>query len=100
MPAAAQVKHSKFPVVQILYDDGDFSIAWGTYDEGHRCIGMRWNGDGDDAGYPKLFQNPVWFVLPAALSVPFVKSLLGTRADNKAVLRVLEELEGSGALNQ
>jgi len=100
MPAAVQVKHSKFPVDHVLYDDGDFSIAWGTYDGGRRCLGMRWNGDPNDAGYPKLFQHPVWFVLPEELSVPFVKSLLGTTADNKAVLKVLEELEASGALKR
>jgi hypothetical protein len=102
MPAAKTVQHSKFPVDHILYDDGDFSIAWGTYDSGRKCLGMRWNGDPsdpNDAGYPKLFKHPVWFVLPKKLSVPLLKGLLATpSAKNKAVLEVLGKLRSSGAL--
>ena len=93
MPAPTQVHHSKFPNPKVLYNNGDFAIAWGTYDRGRRCLGMRWNGGPNDAGYPKLFQYPVWFVLPDELSVPLVKALLGTKsAKNQALLKVLENL--------
>ena len=51
-----------------------------------------------ERSYPKLFQHPVWFVLPEEFSVPFLKGLLGTSADSKEVLQVLAELEASGAL--
>lgn len=99
MPAATQVHHSKFPVDHVLYDNGEFAVAWGTYDGGPRCLGMRWNGGPSDPGYPKLFQHPVWFVLPWQLSVPLVKALLGTSsADDTALLKVLEELRASGTL--
>lgn len=101
MPAPTQVHHSKFPVDHVLYDNDGFAVAWGTYDGGRRCLGMRWNGGPNDPGYPKLFQYPVWFVLPEKLSVPLVKALLGTSsANDPALLKVLEELEASGALKQ
>ena len=100
MPAATQVHHSKFPVDHVLYDNGVFATAWGTYDGRRRCLGMRWNNGGpNDVGYPKLFQYPVWFVLPDELSVPLVKALLGTPfADDPALLKILGELQASGAL--
>ncbi len=99
MPAPQDVHHSKFPVEEILYDDGDFSIAWGSYEEGQRILGMRWNGEEGDAGFPKLFGNPVWMVLPAALTVPIVSGLVGrASAKQDAVIRTLEVLRQSGAL--
>jgi len=102
MIAPNQVSHSKFPVQHILYDDGVFAVAWGSYDGHPEQLGMRWSGDPanpDDIGYPKLFQHPVWFMVPEALSVSIVKGLLGaSNADQAAVLQVLEALRGSGAL--
>lgn len=102
MIAANQVKHSKFPVQHILYEDAEFAIAWGPYDGGPERLGMRWSGDpknADDVGYPKLFKNPVWFMLPEALSVSIAKGLVGAPdADQIAVLQVLEALRASGAL--
>jgi len=83
----------------VLYDNGEFAIAWGTYDGGQKLLGMRWNGGPNDPGYPKLFQHPVWFVLPNELSVPLVRALLGEEsADNQALLRVLEDLRANGKL--
>ena len=55
MPRAEEVDHGKFPVEQVLYDDGHFSVAYGWWEEEQeQRIGMRWNGQGDDAGYPSL----------------------------------------------
>jgi hypothetical protein len=99
MPAPQDVHHSKFPVEAVLYDDGDFAIAWGSYDGGPRVLGVRWNGGEADAGYPKLFGNPVWMVIPGALTVPIVSGLVArASADQQAVIRVLETLRESGAL--
>lgn len=93
MPEPTQVNHGRFPVDHVLYDDATFSVAWGTWDDGDKCLGMRWNGEGDDAGYPKLFQHPVWFIIPTNLSIPFTQSLLGQpSANNEAILAVLREL--------
>jgi hypothetical protein len=61
-----EVRPKNFEDHIILYNNGDFSIAFGTYEDRRRCVGMRWNGENDDSdvGYPKVFKNPVWFVLP------------------------------------
>jgi uncharacterized repeat protein (TIGR03803 family) len=45
MPAPHRVHQTKFPVDRVLYDDGDFAVAWGSYeDEREKRLGMRWNG--------------------------------------------------------
>ncbi len=49
----------------VIYDDGDFAVAYGIWEDGGSRFAMRWNGTGDDPGYPKLFNNPVWFQLPS-----------------------------------
>lgn len=94
MPAATKVRPAKFPFDHILYDDGDFAIAWGRYDnEGEKRLGMRWNGGPKEAGYPCRGKYPVWFMLPEELSVPVVNALRGIKYGKKqAILRVLNQL--------
>ena len=59
------VNPGNFHVENIVYNHDGFSIAIGIWqDDGTRRFAMRWNGDGDDAGYPKAFGNPMWFQLP------------------------------------
>jgi len=60
MPNAQSVKPKNFNVDRIIYDDGDFAVAWGTWQDGSPRLGMHWNGEAGDPGYPKLFGNPVW----------------------------------------
>ena len=51
---------------------------------------MRWNGTENDPGYPKLFKNPVWFLIDNKLKLPIVKALLELEhSDNKLVIRAL-----------
>ena len=104
MIAPSQVNPTNFPVQHILYEEGDdgFAIAWGAFDRGPERLGMRWSGEAgnpDDIGYPKVFGNPMWFVLPEALSVPILKALVGIPSGKQApVLQVLEVLRTRGAL--
>ena len=92
MPRPEDVTHAKFPVENVLYSDGGFSIAWGEWNEERQCIGMRWDGEGGDPGYPKLFGNPVWFVLPEELSVTILISLIGKKgAKNSAIIDILSK---------
>jgi hypothetical protein len=93
MAAPSKVNHSKFPKPRILYKSREFAVGWGTYDKRRQCLGMRWNGAPTEPGYPKLFKNPVWFVLPDSLSGPFLKALLDIdRAKTDRVLKTLQEL--------
>jgi hypothetical protein len=93
MPRPQDVNPHNFHVDEVLYDDGDFSIVWGTWEAHMRCLAMRWNGKDDDAGYPKTFGNPVWFVLPPTLSKPITAAILGVPGTNPtAVIAALRAL--------
>lgn len=93
MPKPEDVNPQNFQVDKILYNDGDFSIAWGQWENNEMRLGMRWNGEAEDPGYPKLFNHPVWFVLPEALALPILKSLIGINSSvNNNVLDVLNRL--------
>ena len=91
------VNDSMFPIHKVLYDDNEFSVIWGTWDKGDKCLGMRWNGS-PSSTYPNGYPvgkggRPVWLVIPVDLSVPFVTALLGkVSADSAAILEVLQEL--------
>ena len=74
-----QVNHKKFPSPLIIYNNSKFSMAWGSYECGAN-LGMRWNGAGNDEGYPNRGRYPVWFMLPEDLSISIVKGLLGARS--------------------
>lgn len=94
MPTPTKVKPSNFPDAQVVYNEANFSIAWGTWDKKRKCLAMRWNGGPKEPGYPKLFKNPVWFVLPGELSKTIVKALLGEKgAKNEMLLKVLNKLK-------
>jgi hypothetical protein len=54
-----------FLVEKIIYNQDGFSIAIGVWqDDQTRRFAMRWNGDGDNIGYPSYAGNPMWFQLP------------------------------------
>jgi len=81
MPAPTNVNPHNLHVEEIVYNLNDFSVAWGTWNDGSRRLAMRWNGEGEDMGYPKAFGNPVWFMLPTELSLPLLQ-LLNTLTPN------------------
>lgn len=61
------VNPKNFKVEKIIYTSpkGEFSIAKGEWTEdGMNRFAMRWNGDGDNKGYPSVFDHPMWFQLP------------------------------------
>ena len=95
MTRPQDVNPRNFKVNCVIYDDGQFSIAWGTWEDDTRRLAMRWNGNNGDPGYPKLFKHPVWFVLPPnpELSQRIAQSLLGSTGGAAAeILTVLKEL--------
>ena len=75
MPQPSEVNPRNFEVIEIIYNLNGFSVAWGVWEDGSHRLAMRWNGEGEDRGYPKTFGNPVWFMLPNELSLPFLKAL-------------------------
>jgi hypothetical protein len=78
MPKPDDVNPHNFKVQQIIYNTNEFSIAWGEWEDGVMHIGMRWNGEGTEAGYPKTFGHPVWFIIPEVLTSAMLRGVLGT----------------------
>lgn len=85
------VNPSNFELLDVIYDNDDFSIAYGIFEEGEKCIAMRWNGHLDDPGYPKTFGYPMWFIIDNALKNIFLKSLIyEENADNEKIIEILK----------
>jgi hypothetical protein len=102
-----QVKPANFPNPLVIYNDEEeegFSIAWGSFEGGSKGLGMRWNGGPNETGYPNRGKYPVWFMLPAGLSILVIKGLRSAASadrkalNQKAFLQVLKELRAEGAL--
>lgn len=88
-----KVNPGNFQVKGILYNNQDFSVAYGYWEKNELRVAMRWNGQGEDVGYPKTFGNPMWFIVDPAVAVPAVSSLLGLPDSDKAqILQALAVL--------
>lgn len=86
-----KVNTQKFKVEDIIYNNGDFSIAYGLFVNGGNCIAMRWNGDASNIGFPNSFGNPTWFVVHNELKIEILKSLLQTEySDNQKIIQILK----------
>ena len=87
------VNPNNFKVEKVLFNNEDFSIAFGTWEDGIKYIAMRWNGNNSDAGYPKVFGHPMWFLIDNELRQPILQSLVGlANADKEKLLQVLDEI--------
>ena len=77
MPSGNSVRPEKWSNVLDLFDNGTYSVVWGHYFENptQRCVGVRWNGKDESAGYPNLAGRPLWYVEPAFLSKPILLEL-------------------------
>lgn len=79
------VNPKNFKVEKIIYNAGGFSVAKGEWvDDETKRFAMRWNGEGDEKGYPSVFDNPMWFQLP--------------EGDIKGILKAIIENSGLEAL--
>ena len=85
------VQPGNFELIDVIYDNDDFSIAYGIFEEGDKCIAMRWNGDLDNPGYPKTFGYPMWFIVDNSLKNTILKSLLfEENADTQKIIEILK----------
>ncbi len=87
------VNPRNFKVHEVLFDNLEFSVVHGVWEDGKKYLAMRWNGNSNNAGYPKTFGHPVWFLIPNELKIPIVKSLIGlSNTDKKTLLKVMDEI--------
>ena len=86
MPSAAEVTPEKWSSITILFDNGDYSVISGVYEEtrgvSNRVLGERWNGGGTGLGFPSAYGKPVWHVVPDFLEVPVLHGLLDELSRN------------------
>jgi hypothetical protein len=73
------VNPDNFTVHHIVYNDGDFAIGYGKWDDEKMVLGMRWNGKDGKKGYP----NDRWFRVSTKLTDIFLQSLLSSPYSNK-----------------
>ncbi|KAF0206107.1 MAG: hypothetical protein FD173_421 [Gallionellaceae bacterium] len=76
MPKPQDVNPGNFSVERVIYNNGEFSIAYGVWEKTQKVIAMRWNGDDKDMGYPKTFGNPMWFIVHSDLKPMILKGLI------------------------
>lgn len=67
------VKPGAWADIKIILDDTSwgYSVIFGKF-RGDYCLGMRWNGNSNERGYPGQGAYPLWFVVPD----PFESSIL------------------------
>jgi|WetSurMetagenome_2_1015567.scaffolds.fasta_scaffold02563_9 hypothetical protein len=89
---AKDVNPSNFIVEHIVFENEDFSVVIGLWEGESRCMAMRWNGENNDPGYPKLFNNPVWFIVEKSLALPFLNSLrYVANSDKKEIEKAIQK---------
>lgn len=67
--------------IRILYDDGEYSVIWGKYEE-TRALGVRWNGGTTEIGYPGQGAHPTWYVEPDFIAISILQRILTLAIDN------------------
>jgi len=76
MPEGKDVKPKKWSNEIILFDDGNYSAIWGNYENSaKRSLGVRWNGQGSEQGFPNQGSYPIWFVEYKFLVKPILLEL-------------------------
>ncbi|MHA1942227.1 MAG: hypothetical protein ACW97P_10975 [Candidatus Hodarchaeales archaeon] len=75
MVRAREVNPNKWQNMVILFENDDYSVISGEY-EGTHSLGERWNGQGDDIGFPSQGGNPLWHVVPPLLALPVLHGIL------------------------
>ena len=80
MISPEQVNPKKFTVEEVLFNDQEFSVVLGTWNEsGDHAIAMRWNGDPSDEeskGFPNQGGNPTWFIVHRSVAKATLSGLL------------------------
>jgi hypothetical protein len=91
---AENVNPGNFKVESIIYNDDYFAIAYGVWTKDDtKVLAMRWTGeqsDPNDAGYPKTFGNPMWFIVTDNLKNLLLSALLSSKYSNtKEILSIM-----------
>ena len=65
-----------FPYKAVFYFDGEIALMKGRYkDASQDSIGMRWMVGESELGYPSVFGNSVWMVIPDKLALYILEGI-------------------------
>lgn len=73
---AELVNPQKWSDKKVLFDDGEFSVIYGKYENGNPVLGVRWNGEDDEVGHPRQGKYPTWLVFPESFSLSLVRDII------------------------
>jgi len=96
MPEGKDVKPEKWSNEIILFDDGYYSAIWGNYENSpEKKLGVRWNGQGSEPGFPNKFNHPIWFVEREFLVKPILLELYfqTLKSQEKEAKKYLENIK-------
>ncbi|HRO97561.1 MAG TPA: hypothetical protein PLY79_10905 [Ferruginibacter sp.] len=65
--------------IRVLYDDGEFSIIWGMY-QNRKSLGTRWNG-GIERGFPGQGAHPTWYIEPPFIAIAILQRIFTLALD-------------------
>ncbi len=86
------VRPVKWSNVLDLFDAGYNSAIWGNYEHNpQRCLGVRYNGEGQKIGYPNKENFPLWYVEPDFVTRNILLDLM-SRINNKASVGKLDNV--------
>lgn len=72
MPRGKDVRPKKWRNINILFDDGQYSICIGLYEDlDDYSIGERWN-----ESYPRQGASPTWYIRPEMFYLSTVNELI------------------------
>jgi hypothetical protein len=88
------VNPNNFKLENILFNNTNFSIAYGKWENRNKVIAMRWNGNKeDDKGFPKTFGHPMWFIIDDDIKLSILKSLVGLKnSDDDKIQNAIDEI--------
>jgi hypothetical protein len=98
MPNPETVKKSQtFQLDKVIYNHNNFSIGVGCLMDNNWVLAMRWNGIGDQTGFPYAGKNPLWLTLPPELTISTLTSLLNSdiikKEEHKQILNYLTDFK-------
>ena len=82
MPSAEDVRPEKWSDITVLFDDGDYSVISGMYQQRDPHLGERWNGQEGELGFPNVSGHAVWHIVPEFLEIPVLHGMLDELASD------------------
>jgi hypothetical protein len=93
-----KVKPIAWSNISVLYNNTgeNYSLIWGSY-QGEKLLGVRWNGENNNRGYPGQGNQPTWYIEPEFLTLTILNEILRIATDKsqdiylKRIRKAIEE---------